>query len=297
MATILISGCSEVKETGEPGVLVSTDWLQNHMHDPDVLILHSGSAEIFDSIHIPGARLILPSHFTVNSRGLRNELPPADSLVELLRGLGVDNDSRIVLYSESARLLTRTARVFLTLDHLGLGERTHFLNGGLPAWQEEERELSHRLPEIQAGDLVLSDLKELVIKSAELDRQRWNDEWVVIDTRTDQEYYGSPGDGEDAAEGGHIEGAYFLPYQDLLMDEKSFFFKPDKELEEMFKMVGMDREKQAVFYCGSGIRACASYLAARHLGYPALLYDGSYGEWKDLDLPLTRKVVLPDKDE
>jgi thiosulfate/3-mercaptopyruvate sulfurtransferase len=224
-------------------------------------------------------------------------LPPADSLVKLLRSVGVNNDSRIVLYSESARLLTRTARIFLTLDHLGLGERIHFLNGGMPAWQEEERELSSQLPEIRPGNLVLSGLKELVIKSVELDRKRWNDEWLVVDTRTDREYYGSPGNGEEAPEGGHIQGAYFLPYQDLLMDESAHFFKPDKELEEMFRTVGMDREKQTVFYCGSGIRACASYLAARHLGYPAMLYDGAYEEWRDLDLSLTGPVALPVKDE
>lgn len=297
MATILIAGCAEAEETRVPGVLVSTDWLQNHMHDPDVLLLHSGSAELFDSIHIPGARLIIPSYFTLRSDMLHNELPPVDSLVKVLRGVGVNNDSRIVLYSESARLLTRTARVFLTLDHLGLGERTHFLNGGLPAWQEEERELAHQVPEIQVGDLELIDIKEVVINSAELDSQRWSDEWVVIDTRSDQEYYGTPGNGEGAPEGGHIEGAYFLSYQDLLMVERSHFFKPDKELMEMFRMVGMDREKQTVFYCGSGIRACASYLAARHLGYPAVLYDGSYEEWRDLGLPLTGPVALPVKED
>lgn len=296
LATVMITGCSEVKESREPGVLISTDWLQDHLQDPDVLILHSGTAELFDSIHIPGARLLIPSHFTVNSEGLRNELPPPDSLIKLFRSVGVNNDSRIVLYSENARLLTRTARIFLTLDHLGLGERTHFLDGGLPAWQEEERELSQQVPEIRPGNLLLPDLHEAIIKSAELDRQRWNDEWVLIDVRSDREYYGSPADGEEAPEGGHIEGAYFLPYQDLLLDDRPYFFKPDKQLEEIFRTVGMDREKKTVFYCGSGIRACASYLAARHLGYPVVLYDGAYGEWNDLDLPLTGPVDQPDNE-
>ena len=62
-----------------------------------------------------------------------------------------------------------------------------------------------------------------------------------------------------------------------------------KEAEE----AGMDRNKTAVFYCGSGMRASVNYLVARHLGYPALLYDGSYQEWERLDLPLTSPVIDP----
>jgi thiosulfate/3-mercaptopyruvate sulfurtransferase len=297
MILIIFSGCSGEKGTGDTGILVSTSWLQEQMDDPDLVILHSGSPELYDSIHIPGARLIIPSHFTVNAGTVRNELPSADSLLTLLRKVGVNSDSRIVLYHETARLLTYTSRVFVTLDHLGLGEQIFLLNGGLAAWQEEELELTNKVPEVAPGNLALTELKELVIQSAELDEKRWNEDWVVIDTRSDQEYYGSREDGDDAPEGGHIEGAYFLPYQDLLLDDKPYMFKPVNEMEELFRKAGMDREKQTVVYCGSGIRACASFLAARHLGYPVLLYDGSYGEWRDLDLPLTGPVPLLNSNE
>ena len=297
LSILLITACSGIKETGEGGILVSTEWLQEHMNDPGLILLHSGSSDFYDSIHIPGARLIIPAEFTVEKGEVYNELPPADSLLELLRKVGVNQDSKIVLYSQSTSLLSRTARVFLTLDYLGLGDRTFVLNGGLPAWQEEERELTSLSPEVSPGNLKLSDLKDVIIEYAELDTLRWSDKLVLIDARSDEEYYGAPEDGEEASEGGHIEGAYFLPYQDFLADDSAALFRPDKELEELFRKAGADPRKQTVVYCGSGIRASVSYLTARHLGYPVLLYDGSYQEWSELDLPLTGPVAMPEINE
>ena len=295
LALVLLAACSEQGENDMAGILVSTDWLQEHLNDADLVILHAGSAELYDSIHIPGARLIIPADFTETSEEMRNEIPPVDSLVALLRKQGIDNDSKIVLYAQSASLLARTARVFVTLDHLGLGDRLHVLNGGLPAWQEEGRTLTPEIPEFRQGNLKLSELNKVIMESAELEDQRWSKELVLIDSRSDEEYYGTPASKDSAAEGGHIEGAYFLPYQDLLVDDSPAMIKTDSELEDLFRKSGMDPEKRTVVYCGSGIRASVSYLAARHLGYPALLYDGSYEEWSALGLPLTGPVSMPDK--
>lgn len=292
---LMVSACSGIKEGGEPGLMVSADWLQDHLDDPAVVILHAGTAGFYDSIHIPGARLIIPSDFTQTAGELRNEMPPADSLLDLLREVGVNNDSKIVLYGQSARLLTRTARVFVSLDHLGLGDRTFVLDGGLPAWLAGKGELTSLDPQITPGNLEAGELKKVVIKSDELDSLRWSDKLVLIDVRSDSEYQGSRSTGDKAPEGGHIEGAYFLPYQDLLQDENPHLFKPDPELEMLFRKLGMDQRRETVVYCGSGIRASMTYLAARHLGYPVLLYDGSYEEWNMLGLPLTSPVAFPVK--
>jgi thiosulfate/3-mercaptopyruvate sulfurtransferase len=294
LAACMIRGCSG-ERSGETGVLVTTDWLQDHLNDPDLVILHSGSAEGYDSLHIPGARLIVPAHFTVNTETLYNEMPSADSLITLLRAVGVDNDSRIVLYYENSRLLSRTTRIYLVLDFLGLGERTFVLNGGLPEWMEEGRETTDLAPDFLQGDLGPVDSRKVVITANELDRQRWNHDVVVIDARTDEEYYGTPATMDEPAEGGHVESAYSLPYQEILTEDKPYLFKTDSELKNLFRKAGMDPKKVTVVYCGSGIRASVSYLAARQLHYPALLYDGSYQEWEELNLPLTGPVILPDE--
>jgi thiosulfate/3-mercaptopyruvate sulfurtransferase len=84
-----------------------------------------------------------------------------------------------------------------------------------------------------------------------------------------------------------------LPYENSFTDEKPYLFKSDAELEKLFRDAGMDPGRTTVVYCGSGIRASVNYLTASHLGFPVLLYDGSYQEWDRLDLPLTGPVGLP----
>jgi len=297
LLTLVLTECSAERASGTPGILVSTRWLQDHLHDADLVLLHSGSGDLFDSIHIPGARLIDPYSFTTANESLRNEMPHQDSIVALLEKVGVDTNSKIVLCYESASLLTRTARVYVALDYLGLGDRTFVLNGGLAAWQEEERETTAKVLDFSEGKLASGKLKEVIISATELDLLRWNQDVVIIDARRDDEYYGIPETEDTFAEGGHIEGAYFLPYQDLLSDDQPYLFRDDTELNEEFKRLGVDADKKTIVYCGSGIRASATYLAALHSGYPVLLYDGSYEDWEELKLPLTGPVPVPIKND
>jgi thiosulfate/3-mercaptopyruvate sulfurtransferase len=294
---LLFVGCSSQRKLTDHTVLVSPAWLQSHLTDPDLLVLHAGTAEIYDSVHIPGARLIVPYRFAIDTDSIRYEMPQADSIVALLREAGVNNDSRVVLYYEDRRHLTRAARVFVTMDRVGLGNRTFLLNGGLPAWREEKREVTARVPEFEAGNLELSHLNEVVITAGELDRQRWSPKIVVIDARTPEEYYGTPASENKEAEGGHIEGARSLPYQDFLEEGRSYLFRPDSILNDLTRNAGMDPHKQVVVYCGSGGRASVSYLVAKHLGYPVLLFDGSYAEWTRLGLPFIGPVAQPDSME
>jgi len=297
LLAFMLTDCSGDKEPGAPGILVSTEWLQDHLNDPNLVLLHSGSAGLYDTLHIPGARLIIPARFTVYTNSNRNEMPPGDSIVELLRMVGVDNDSRIVLYHEKISLLNRTARVFVALDHLGLGEQTVVLDGGLTAWLEEGYETTDELADFSRGKLEPPDSKEFNISAAELDAQRWSDQAVLIDARSAEEYYGTLGTPEEPTGGGHIEGAYSLSYLDLTTDESPYLFRSDTELKELFREAGMDPGKVTLIYCNSGIKGSLNYLAARHLAYPALLYDGSFEEWEELDLPATRPVIFPDKNE
>ena len=290
---VLAFGCG----TGMPenqNILVSTEWLQERLDDPTYVVLHAGTREGYDSIHIPGARLIIPAEFTVYRDSLRNEMPSPDSLASLLRKTGVNQDSRIVLYYETEALISRTARVYVSLVFAGLSDRTYFLDGGLPAWLEEKRESTGEATEYSAGDLELGTTVQVTMSASELEKERWSPQWVILDTRSQEEYLGTPA-GEEPAEGGHVEGAYFLPYESSFREDISYLFKSDSELETLFRDAGMDRSKTTVVYCGSGIRASVSYLAARHLGYPVLLYDGSIQEWEQLKLPLTVPLTAPEQ--
>ena len=289
-------GCAQ-RKPAEPGILVSTDWLQGQMSDPGTILLHSGTEEGYDSLHIPGARLIIPRDFVVSNDSMQNELPPIDSIVNMLRKAGVNQDSRIVLYYEDADIIRWTTRVFISLEHAGLAGRVFVLNGGLPAWLEDEGETSNVIESFSRGNLENVKPVEVTISASDLDRKRWLTDVVVIDVRSYDEYRGTPSNLEAAAEGGHIEGAYSLPYLGGILEEDSHMFKSDADLEQAFLELGMDPSKTAIVYCNTGIRATVNYLAARHLGYPVFLFDGSFREWERLELPLTRPVDKPEVNE
>lgn len=292
LLVLILPGCSVADYQGNTGVIVSADWLRTRMEDPSLLLFHVGTEEVFDSIHIPGARLLDPYAFTVDSEGLGNQLPEADSVLALLGTLGVERDSRIVLYYESEGMITRTARVFLTLDFAGYGEQSHVLNGGMDGWNEAEA-ASFQVTEkgIEKGIEKETGDKKVTISAEEVDLHRWDPEYVVVDVRSAEEYYGEIDSTGQEGSRGHIEGAYSMDYHLLLTEGKPQLIKDDEELLNEFKKAGMDREKTAVFYCGSGIRASLTYLAARHLDYPVLLYDGSIQEWEELGLTQTSPLI------
>jgi len=291
LLVLLLAGCSSVDNQNDSSVIVSTVWLQAEMEDPDLVLFHVGSEEVYDSIHIPGSLLLDPYDFVVSADGLRNQLPERDSLRVLLNSLGVKENSSIVLYYESERQITRAARVFLTLDYAGYGDHTHLLNGGLDGWFEKEkasksvsRRVSEKATEVRGDSRV-------TISAEELNLHRWDPSYVIVDVRSAEEYYGQIDSTGLVGTRGHIEGAYFMDYHLLLTDSNPQIIKEEEEVLKEFKKAGMDRGKTAVFYCGSGVRASLSYLVAKHLDFPALLYDGSIQEWEKLGLPQTSPVI------
>lgn len=291
---VLITGCVGGEKEDVPGVLVSARWVNEQMGDPSMVVLHVGTEDVFDSIHLPGARHVDYNDFMLANDSLRNELPELPVIADLLRSVGVNMDSRIVLYYEEEWLISRTARVFLALDHAGLGDRTFVLNGGLPLWNKEGFGVTDKGTPIVPGDLVITAPREVVIQAHELNKHRWDPNVIIVDTRSREEYSGELDSTGRQASGGHIEGAYFLSYEDVLSDTAPYLFRDDAALLEQFLNLGMDRHKKGVYYCGSGVRASVNYLAARHLGFQALLYDGSIQEWESMDLPQTSPVIEAD---
>jgi thiosulfate/3-mercaptopyruvate sulfurtransferase len=299
LLAISFISCSSPDNQNDVGLIVSADWLREQMNDPSLTILHVGTREVYDSIHMEGAQFIDPYDFTIDMEDLRNELPGLDSVMKLLGVAGVNPDSKIVLYYESEDLITRTARVYLTLDFAGWGDRTHVLNGGLPGWNEKGLATSSGTEGSQtlSPETIGGEEKVVTIVAHELTQLRWNPKYVIIDARSADEYYGEIDSTEMKGTMGHVEGANYLDYNHLLSDEENHMIRSDEELQKELVKAGMDYSKTAVFYCGSGMRASLNYLVARHLGYSALLYDGSIEEWELLELPQTSPVMDPSKFE
>ncbi len=130
--------CSEPGNFGELRelMIVSGYWLAQHLNDDSLILLQVGERKEYDTEHIPGAQFIQLADISTRAQGLILELPPVDQLRATFEKLGVTDNSRIIVYF-SKDWVTPTARVFMTLDYLGLGDRASILDGGLPAWRAE----------------------------------------------------------------------------------------------------------------------------------------------------------------
>jgi len=265
-------------------ILVTTTWLAQHLHDPNLVLLHVGADGEYKAMHIPGARFADMDDVSVSehtAEGLMLEMPTAESLRERLQKLGISNDSRIVVYYGSDWVSPST-RIVFTLDYAGLGGQTSLLDGGMPAWVREGGKVTDRLPAPRTGTLSPLHIKPIVVNAAYVKQHIGRRGVSIVDGR-DASFYdgvqrGSAHGGEQRA--GHIASAKSVPFTQVTLD--NLLLKSPNELRELFTKAGVQVGDTIVGYCHVGQQATAMLFAARSLGHPVLLYDGSYQEWSRL---------------
>jgi len=265
-------------------LLVPTAWLAEHLHDAKIVILTVADEKAYATEHIPGAvRLDLSFVQAPGGTGkLTLELPPVSDIVETFAKLGVSSDSHVVLYFANDNWASRTTRVFLTLDAIGMGGNTSILDGGIAAWKSENRPVTAEVRPVTRGKLTACPQSDVV---TDIDYVRANLQHPgvhIVDARNPEYYTGaSTAPGKRA---GHIPGSTNLTFSTLL--DSSGKFKSPEVLASMFRDAGVKQGDRVVSYCHIGQQATVVYFVARYLGYDARLYDGSWEEWSARsDLP------------
>jgi thiosulfate/3-mercaptopyruvate sulfurtransferase len=277
--TMVAATCGGHADRGS--MLVSTEWLAQHLKDPNLVVLAGGSDAEFKD-HIPGARLIPVQEITTPMvmGELMFELPPIDQLQKTFSKLGVTNDSRIVLYLAHDGGVSMLTRVYLTLDAVGLGARSSILDGGLKVWNAEHRPLTKEATVIKPGKLDLCMQDDVIAKLDYVKANMQKPGSRILDARAEQFYTGASAgrthDGQEQRKG-HIPGAGNLPFNSLY-DADGKFNSPEK-LKAQFSAAGVKPGDKVVSYCHIGQQATVVYFTARMLGYDARMYDGSWDEW------------------
>src|SRR5579871_4516823 len=119
-------------------LVVSTQWLADHLRDPNVVIVHIGHDEMdYRAGHIPGARYLAMDKFATGQTSPGTELLPPDQLKKNLEAIGIGDDSRVVYYAPDWDPMA--TRLFFTMDYLGHGTQAALLDGGLDQWTREKR--------------------------------------------------------------------------------------------------------------------------------------------------------------
>ena len=266
-------------------MVVSAAWLRAHLTDPNLVLLHVGDKAEYEAKHIPGAVYATLKDISVSDHtgtGLMLEMPPAEELKKDLETLGVSDASRIVVYY-GKDWISPSTRIIFTLDYAGLGARASLLDGGMPAWIEAGGETTNAVPAVKKGSLSPLKLKPLVV-DAEYVKSHLNTSGIsVVDGRDAIFYDGNETGGGHAGKHrtGHIAGAHSFPFTQLVNDKN--YVRSSDDLAALFAKAGVKPNDTIVGYCHIGQQATAMLFAARSLGHPVLLYDGSFEDWSRHD--------------
>jgi thiosulfate/3-mercaptopyruvate sulfurtransferase len=267
-------------------ILVSPQWVKEHLNDPALVILQVNFLQLdYEKEHIAGARFLWAEWLTPNSPDGTYNVPDEKKATAVLQKLGISKNSKIVVCHIRDHV-TITARIFLTLEQLGLRGQVSYLNGGLEAWKKEGFPVTKEVPVVKKGNFKVKSGDVIVDKNYVLQTLR-SENAVVADARMkryyDGEVTGNPRDG-------HITGALNIPFPDMI--DSTNAFKPIEQLQANFTSVVPDKKKEIVLYCFIGQTASVDYIAGRLLGYRMKLYDASLQEWsrrEELPMEMTKK--------
>jgi thiosulfate/3-mercaptopyruvate sulfurtransferase len=268
---------SDAQPPAHPEMLVSTQWLAAHLNDPKVVILQADDERTaYEKGHIPGARLLQTQDFVVGHQGLMDELPSAQKLKEAFEKLGVNDDSRVIIYT--SEWYPGAARAYFTLDYLG-HENTALLDGSIEQWKAENRALSTESPAIIAGTFTPHVNQHVRALLADAKAAAQNDSsTLLVDSRPERRY-----------KQGHLPGAVPIFWEETVSNPKDPVFLSPEKLRALFVSRGVTPGHKVITYCEVGLQASHNYFVAKYLGYDAAMYDGSFYEWNDIEhLPLVK---------
>ena len=213
-------------------------------------------------------------------------MPSVDSLRDSFERAGVSDRSHVVVYYSSQA--PSAARAVMALDYLG-HDRVSFLDGGLPKWRAEGRPIETDRNARRARN----DARQTAGKR---DRDGSLDRVANRKARESPSLTREPTASTwDRECGTGCRARAISPARGSCSGSSSFRGTAGPRTASRSRAgpssrsctrIACIRATRVVTYCWVGYRASTTYLAARAVGLPVKLYDGSYEDWARRKLPL-----------
>lgn len=276
---------NSINERGyaHPDVLVSTDWLEKNLNDPNIRIIESNEDPLlYTSGHIPGA--VQVDWTTDLNDPLRRDYLDKAGFEALAKRIGITNDTTVIFYGDKNNWwATYAFWVFQLFGH----DKAKIMDGGRLKWEKEGRELTREVPTFPETDYTAPERDDSQVRAFQyqvLEHIKANG--PLVDVRSPAEFSGEllhmanyPQEG--ALRGGHIPGAKNIPWSRAANPENGTFLPADQLRAIYEDEQGLKPDDDVVAYCRIGERSSHTWFVLKYLlGYEKVRnYDGSWTEW------------------
>ena len=286
---------SDIQTRGyaHPEVLVSTDWVAQHLNDPNIRLIESNEDTLlYASGHIPGA-VHVDWTSDLNDQ-IRRDYITREGFEQLMSRIGATPNTTVIFYGDKNNWWACYAFwVFQLFGHTN----AKVMDGGRIKWEKEKRALIRDVPSYarttykaqERQDTRHRAFREEVLAHAQAKGQ-------LVDVRSPEEYAGTrmhmpdyPNEG--ALRGGHIPGARSIPWARAINPEDGTF-KSAAELNKIYRdEKQLSPSSATIAYCRIGERSSHTWFALKYLlGFENVRnYDGSWTEWGNMvNVPIER---------
>ena len=223
--------------------------------------------------HIKNARFISFEDDLVGDIGIhggRHPLPDMKKFSEKIMDFGVNSETPVLVYGKNS--FTDASRLWWMLESIGI-KNCHILYGTLDSYMYEGKTTESGevlYTPSQKRDLSLNNNK--LLNYEDVKSIIHDDKYIIIDSRDSQRYEGliDPVDNHP----GHIPSAINKHYEELLLGQNP---PSIDDINNFFKDI--DKDKNILLYCGSGVTAGANAIYLKEIGIEYYIYPGSYSDW------------------
>lgn len=277
---LAITGIFAQETTAVEEVLVSADWLEQNLENPQVRVIEvSVIPGVYERGHIPGSLNFVWHTDFVDT--LQRNIVSQERFQELIRAAGINEDTTVILYGDNNNWFAAWGVWIFNL--YGITD-VKLLDGGRVKWEADGRPFSTDVATYEPGDVTLSAANDALraLLPEVLDIVEGETSGVLVDIRGPAEFNGEifapEGVQELSVRAGHIPGAVNVPWGQNVREDGTF--KSVEELRELYAGLGIDGTAPIVTYCRIGERAALTWFVLHKLlGYEVALYDGSWTEW------------------
>lgn len=251
-------------------MLVSVNWLKDHLSDPNVVILDTRPKTMFLYGHIAKSQSLTIDQIVQFDQYGSNLVADENKITKLFSSLGIDDSKTVVIVGDSMDpSASRTAWTFFYFGH----EKTFLIDATMMDLQKNGFELTKKLFTPESAKFIPKIKSEIRVDAIHL-KDNLN-KFTILDARTPQEFMG-----------GHIPNSKLIPFTDGIAYDGKLFQTRDF-LENLFSQSDVSKESEIVCYCMHGHRASSLFLQLIIAGYQNIkLYDGSFVDWYGRRFPL-----------